>query len=178
MNSISTKWSKLILANGLPGRPWGSVVKNQTAMQQTQVPYLGQKDPLEEGTATHATMLSGTIPRQRSREGCVYGATRSWTWLKWLGSGSSKGPSWRRRGRRSEPWSGKTPHAAEQLSQGVTTTEPSAQLSGPHAWGLCSATRGAPAMRSRHAARKGSSHSSQLEKAHTEPQRLTAAKSK
>ena len=62
MNSILTKWSKLILANGLPGLPWGSVVKNQTAMQQTQVPYLGQKDPLEEGMATHATVLSGTIP--------------------------------------------------------------------------------------------------------------------
>lgn len=69
-----------------PGSSGDSVVKNQTAMQQTQVRYLGQKDPLEEGTAPTPLCLQGKSHGQRSREGCVYGAARSWTWVKWLGS--------------------------------------------------------------------------------------------
>ena len=30
-------------------------------MQETQVWYLGQEDPLEEGMATHSTILTGII---------------------------------------------------------------------------------------------------------------------
>ena len=46
---------------GLPG---GSAVKNLPAMQgsqETQVQSLGQKDPLEEGTATHSSILAWRI---------------------------------------------------------------------------------------------------------------------
>ena len=32
-------------------------VKNMPAMQETQVPSLGQEDPLEEGMATHSNIL-------------------------------------------------------------------------------------------------------------------------
>ena len=39
----------------------GSVVKNLPAMQETWVPSLGQKDPLEEVVATHSSILSGKI---------------------------------------------------------------------------------------------------------------------
>ena len=35
------------------GFPGGSVVKNPPARQETQVGFLGQEDPLEEGMATH-----------------------------------------------------------------------------------------------------------------------------
>ena len=32
-------------------------------MQETQVPSLGQEDPLEEDTATHSSILPWEIPR-------------------------------------------------------------------------------------------------------------------
>ena len=40
----------------------GSVVKNLPAMQETQVCSLGQEDPLEEGMATHSSILAWGIP--------------------------------------------------------------------------------------------------------------------
>ena len=42
------------------------MVKNQPAMQEskeTQVPSLGQEDPLEEGMATHSSILAWRIPQ-------------------------------------------------------------------------------------------------------------------
>ena len=47
------------------GVPGGSTVKNPPVMQQlqeTQVGSLGQEDPLEEGMATHSSILAWTIP--------------------------------------------------------------------------------------------------------------------
>ena len=38
------------------------MVKNLSAMQDTRVPSLGWKDPLEEGTATHSSILAWRIP--------------------------------------------------------------------------------------------------------------------
>ena len=38
------------------------MVKNPTAMQETQVRSLGQDDPLEEGMATHSSILAWKIP--------------------------------------------------------------------------------------------------------------------
>ena len=40
----------------------GSAVKNLPAMQETQVRFLGQEDPLEEGMATHSSILAWRIP--------------------------------------------------------------------------------------------------------------------
>ena len=37
-------------------------VKNLPAMQETQVPSLGQEDPLEKGMATHSSTLAWRIP--------------------------------------------------------------------------------------------------------------------
>ena len=37
-------------------------VKNLPAMQETQVQYLGQKDLLKKGMATHSSILSWRIP--------------------------------------------------------------------------------------------------------------------
>ena len=39
------------------------VVKNVTAMQETWVRPLGWEDPLEEGMATHSSILAQRIPR-------------------------------------------------------------------------------------------------------------------
>ena len=47
------------------GFPGGSVVKNLPAMQEpqeTRVRSLGQEDPLEEGMATHSSVLAWRIP--------------------------------------------------------------------------------------------------------------------
>ena len=45
------------------GFPDGSVVKNLPAMPVSAcVRFLGQEDPLEEGMATHSSMLAWEIP--------------------------------------------------------------------------------------------------------------------
>ena len=54
------------------GFPSGSVLKNPPAMQQpqeTQVQSLGQEDPLEEGMATHSSILPEESHGQRSLVG-------------------------------------------------------------------------------------------------------------
>ena len=38
------------------------MVKSLPAMQETQVPSLGQEDPLEKGMATHSSTLAWRIP--------------------------------------------------------------------------------------------------------------------
>ena len=50
------------VCTGWTGFPSSSVVKNLPAMQEMQVWSLGQGDPLEEGMATHSTILAWTIP--------------------------------------------------------------------------------------------------------------------
>ena len=60
MDVINLRMSNLYL--GLPG---GSVVKNLPAIQEPKemwVQPLGQEDPLEEGIATHSSILVWRIP--------------------------------------------------------------------------------------------------------------------
>ena len=38
------------------------LVKNPPAMQETPVQFLGREDPLENGTATHSTILTQRTP--------------------------------------------------------------------------------------------------------------------
>ena len=45
------------------------MVKNLPAMQETWVPFLDLKDPLEEGMATHSSILTQRIHGQRSLAG-------------------------------------------------------------------------------------------------------------
>ena len=50
---------------GSPGFPGGSVVKNLPAVQEPQemrVQSLDREDPLEEGMATHSSILAWRIP--------------------------------------------------------------------------------------------------------------------
>ena len=44
------------------GFPSGSAVKNLPAKQEMLVQSLGQEDPLEEGVATHSSILAWRIP--------------------------------------------------------------------------------------------------------------------
>ena len=51
------------------GIPLCQMVKNPPAMQETQVPSLGQEDPLEKGMATHSRILACEIPQTRGPGG-------------------------------------------------------------------------------------------------------------
>ena len=55
----STDLESVIINKGFPG---GSVVKNLPAMQEMLVGSLGPKDPLEEGMATHSSIIAWRIP--------------------------------------------------------------------------------------------------------------------
>ena len=44
------------------GFPIGSVVKNPPVVQETWVSFLDCEDPLEEGMATHSSVLAWEIP--------------------------------------------------------------------------------------------------------------------
>ena len=63
------------------GFPGGSVVKNLPAMQETKetwVRSLGQEDLLEEGMATHSSILAWRIPMDRGVwQATVHGVTIS-----------------------------------------------------------------------------------------------------
>ena len=47
------------------GSPGGSAVKRSPAVQETRVQSLGSEDPLEEGMATHSSVLAQRIPMNR-----------------------------------------------------------------------------------------------------------------
>ena len=63
------------------GFPGGSAVKNPFVMQETQVQSLSGKDPLEEGIATHSSILAWRIPWPEESGGLntVPGVTKSQT---------------------------------------------------------------------------------------------------
>ena len=68
---------------GLPG---GSVVKSPPAMEETQeswVPSRGWEDPLEEGRATHSSVLAWKIPRTQEAGGLQSVGSQSQTGLNW-----------------------------------------------------------------------------------------------
>ena len=61
------------------------MVKNPPAMRETWVQSLGWEDPLEEGMATHSSILAWRIPRDRGAWWTtVYGVTKSWDATEWL----------------------------------------------------------------------------------------------
>ena len=64
------------------GLPCGSVGKNLPAKQKTWVHSLGWEDPLEEGMATHSSILAWKIPMDRgARQAAIYGVAKSRTQL-------------------------------------------------------------------------------------------------
>ena len=62
-----------VLAGALVSPAWASLiaqmVKNLPAMQETQVEFLGQEDPLEKGMATHSSVLAWRIPWTKKPDG-------------------------------------------------------------------------------------------------------------
>ena len=66
---------------------WASLVtqmvKNPPAMQETWVPSLGWEDSLEEGMATHSSVATWRIPKDRDAwRATVHGVTKSQTQLR------------------------------------------------------------------------------------------------
>ena len=58
------------------------MVKNLPAMQETWVRSLGWEDPLEEGMATHSSILAWKIPMDREAwQATVHGIAKSQTQL-------------------------------------------------------------------------------------------------
>ena len=78
------------------GRAWGlkilwlysawaslvaQMVKNVPAMRETWIQSLGQDDPLQEGMATHSSILAWSIPMDRGAWwATVHGIAKSQTW--------------------------------------------------------------------------------------------------
>ena len=61
------------------------IVKNQPALQKTWVASLGWEDPLEQGMATHSTILVWRIPMDRGAWwGTVHGVTESMGSQSWI----------------------------------------------------------------------------------------------
>ena len=58
----STAWQLYILYSGYWASVGAQVVKNLPAVQETWVQSLGWEDPLEEGMATHSSILAWRIP--------------------------------------------------------------------------------------------------------------------
>ena len=58
------------------------MVKNLPVMSETQLPFLGREDPLEEGTAAHSCILARKIPWTEEPGGLQsMGSQKSWTRL-------------------------------------------------------------------------------------------------
>ena len=80
---ISEKESLVnLLYSALRDFPGGSVVKNPPAMQETQVQSLNVKDALEEGIATHSSILAWRIPWTEEPGRLQSIVTKSWTQVK------------------------------------------------------------------------------------------------
>ena len=64
----NTTCSRRLTVKSVTGVPRGSVVKSPPAVQETQetrVQSLGWEDPLEEGMASHSSILAWRIPMDR-----------------------------------------------------------------------------------------------------------------
>ena len=67
---LSMGFSRQEYWSGVPlGLPYNQTVKNLLVVQATWVQSLGQEDPLEEGMATHSSILAWKIPRTEERGG-------------------------------------------------------------------------------------------------------------
>ena len=61
------------------------MVKNLCAMQEILIQFLGWENPLEEGIATHSSILAQRIPKDRGAWwATAHGVTKSQTRLKQL----------------------------------------------------------------------------------------------
>ena len=55
------------------------MVKNLLEMQETQVQYMGQEDPMEKGMTTYSSLENSMD--KGAWWATVHGVAKSWTWL-------------------------------------------------------------------------------------------------
>ena len=80
VGKITWRRDRLPTIFGLPC--WAQIIKNPSAMRDTWVGSLGWEDPLEEGMATHSSLLAWRIPKGRGAwQATVHGVTKSRTWV-------------------------------------------------------------------------------------------------
>ena len=70
-NLLQYSWASLVV----------QTIKNPPAMQEIWVPSLGQEDPLEEGMASHSSILAWRIPWTEEPGGLQSVGSQSWTRL-------------------------------------------------------------------------------------------------
>ena len=71
-NTLQYSWASLV----------AQIEKNLPAMQESWVQSLGWEDPLEEGMATHSSILAWRIPRDRGAwQAKIHRVTKSGTQL-------------------------------------------------------------------------------------------------
>ena len=76
------EWNKNYALLGFPG---GSVGRESACNVGDLGLIPGLDDPLEEGMATHSSILAWRIPMDRGAWwAAVHGVTKSWTWTEWL----------------------------------------------------------------------------------------------
>ena len=121
----------------------GSAVKNPPAMQETQLHFLGRKDPLEEDMATHSSILAWRIPWTEEPAGLtVHRVTKSRTQLKRLSTGKIYSvKSWDFTGKKLT----KTETACPQ--QNLPTPDPRGERE-PQFLGMSISAKGPPHLRS------------------------------
>ena len=79
---VGHDWSDLAAAHKLRASLVAQTVKNPPTIRETWVWSLGWEDPLEEGMATHSSILAWRIPMSRGAwQATVNGVTKSRTWL-------------------------------------------------------------------------------------------------
>ena len=88
---IRTHWGQckeaiMITINFVLGLPrWRQWQRTCLPMQETRVRSLGRKDPLEEGMATHSSILAWRTPTDREAwRSTIHRVTQGWTRLKRL----------------------------------------------------------------------------------------------
>ena len=80
--------------------PGSSDSKESPAMQETWVQSLGREDPLEEGMATHFSILAGRIPwteqpeRQQSKQNVIKENFKDVRVMRLWNYGSQMEPQW------------------------------------------------------------------------------------
>ena len=79
-------WTKLnwCIIMRFPGGARGKEPDCQDWLQEMWVQSLDREDPLEEGMATHSSILAWTIPWIEGPSRLQSRGLQSWTWLKWL----------------------------------------------------------------------------------------------
>ena len=84
INKPVSKWAVYIVELGFPDSASCEELATSVGDVRVGVQSLGQEYSLEDGVATHSSVLAWRIPRMEEPEGLQSIGSQSQTWLKWL----------------------------------------------------------------------------------------------